>query len=98
MVEVIRTVREDSSAVELPLFSINGDGDGLDVNGGGELINITGGDINERGDFVFTSGGFAFLVNGFVGIFGFGGDSVINNELETLVHKTSVATLVSVFG
>jgi len=98
VVEVGGAVGEDSLAVELPLFGVNGDGDGGNVNGGGELVNISGGDVNEGGDLRFSLGDLALLVNGLVGILVFGGDSVINDELETIVHKSSVATLVAVLG
>jgi hypothetical protein len=96
VVEVFRAVREDTTAVELPAFGVNGNGDGLEVNGGGELVNITGGDIDESTDLEVTTLALAFLVNSLVRVFVFSGDTVVLNEGETLVHKTSVASLVSV--
>lgn len=56
------------------------------------------GDISELGDFVFGELGsvLAGAVGGGVRIVGFFGDAVFDDVLETLVHQTTVASLVSV--
>jgi len=98
VVELVRAVREDSRVVELEVVGVNGNGDGLFDDGSGQGIGISLRNIGVAGDFESSSVGLAFLVSGnvFVGIFI--GNTVLFNVLESLVHKSSVASLVSERG
>jgi len=50
----------------LEIVGINGDGNWLNGNGGGELVNISGSNIGVRSHMEISSFGFTFSVNGFV--------------------------------
>jgi len=79
----------------LEVVRINSDGDGLSNNGGGELVGITLGNVFVSGDLEVSSVDLAFLVSGNVFVFVFAGNSVFFNVFEGLVHKSSIASLIS---
>jgi len=95
VVKLVRAVRENSGIVELEVVGINSDGDGLSNNGGGELVGITLGNVFVSGDLEVSSVDLAFLVSGNVFVFVFAGNSVFFNVFEGLVHKSSIASLIS---
>jgi len=82
----------------LEIIGINGNGDWLFGTGGSELINISGSNIGEAGNFESSSLNFTFVISWFVRVGSFSGNSVFFNVLESLVHKSSVTSLVSLFG
>jgi len=96
VVELGSAVRENSSRVELPGFSIDSDGDWLLVDGIGQISTVSLFDISEGLDFEVSSLNFAFSVSGGVFVGRFGGDTVVDDVLESVVHQTSVASHISV--
>jgi hypothetical protein len=96
VVKRLFTVREDSFRVELEVIGINSDGNWLLGNGDGELVNISLGNIMVRWDFEISSLDFASSRDWVVWVFVFSGDSVFFNIFESVVHKSSIASLVSV--
>jgi hypothetical protein len=54
------------------------------------------GDFGESGDFEVSGFGLTFLVFGFIWIVFFGGDSVVSNVFESVVHQTSTTSVISV--
>ena len=70
----------------------------MDVEGGHQLVGLVGGDVNETSVFEGRGEFLAGSVTGGVRIGLFGGDSVGFHPSEGVVHKSSVASIVSVFG
>lgn len=78
---------------------IDGNGDGLDLDGTQEAVAVARSDISVSADGVFSS--LDTLTSGLntsVGVSSFGGDTVGLNVSESVVHKTTVASVVSVSG
>jgi ABC-type dipeptide/oligopeptide/nickel transport system permease subunit len=61
-----------------------------------ESIAVALGNVSVRGNLESTSVDFAFSLNSGVWVSLFGGDTVGNDVLESVIHNTSVASLVSV--
>lgn len=84
----------------MEVIGIDSDGNGLLGNSGGELINISFGDIGER--FNINRGGIMFIVafsfNGLIRIFIFSGDSSSLNIFEGVIHQSSVTSFISIFS
>lgn len=98
MIQTVRAVREDTRAVQLPVVGIDGDGDGLLDDSGGQLVNVTLGDIGEATDLEGATSSGAGSVNSGVGIRVFGGDTVGLDIGETVIHQSTVAALVALRG
>lgn len=95
MVKVGGAVLEDTSGVERPVGGVDGDGDRLSTEGGGELTAVSGGDVVEGGNVVSATVELAGLVTAGIRVFGGGGDAVLDDVLEGVVHPTTVASLVA---
>ena len=93
-------VGHDSSGVELevPGLGVDCDGDGLEVQGGDQLVGGVLGHVHKTGVFEGGGEGLASSVTGGVRIGFLSRDSVGLDPFECLVHKTSVAALVSVLA
>jgi len=87
VVQVSSTVFEDSSSVELPVAGINGNTDGLFIDGGSQLIITLSGYIGISRDRDNTGLSiFAGSISSGIRIGGFGGQTVFLNILEGTVH------------
>lgn len=95
MVEGSTAVGEDTTGVEGPVGSINGDGDGLLLESVQKIGGVTSGDINVSVKGVLGTGD---LVTGSlgssVGISGVGTEFPFLDVREGSVHHTTVATTV----
>jgi hypothetical protein len=88
----------DTTTIERPFLGINGNRDWLFVTGRfksfGTSSNISiSGDRERR---FSTRGSFTSSIFGGISIRGFGTDTVISEIFETVVHKTSFTSVVSV--
>lgn len=101
MVQISGAVEgHDSSGVklEVPGFGVDCDGDWLEVQGGDQLVGRVLGHVHEAGVFEGRGEGLASSVTGGVRVGFLSRDSVGFDPLECLVHKSSVASLVSVLA
>lgn len=96
MIKAVFTVIEDTLRVILEVVGIDGNSDGGDLNLSEEVIAITFLNISEIGDLVRTRGHLALSINSLVGILSFSGNTVGFNESESSIHKTTVATFITV--
>jgi len=84
----------------LEVIGIDSDSNGLLDNGGGELINISFGDIGER--FNINRGVImmivAFSFSGLIRVFSFSGNSSSLNIFKGIIHQSSVTSLISIFS
>jgi hypothetical protein len=94
MIQTISTVAEDSSIVELPLFSINGDGYGLLGIGRLKSISVSRRNISVRLNFsvfirIVSLVGVArwyISISRYIRILGLSVDSILMNKVKGIVH------------
>ncbi len=89
-------VVEDSALVGRPVGGIDGNGDGSSGKLAGEVVAVL--DVLEAGDLEVTTLNLAGVLLGNIGVFVFSGNSVLDDVFEGIVHKTSVASVVSEAG
>lgn len=94
MVEAGGAVAEDSALVWGPVGGIDGDGDGAASQGVGQ--GSASSVVGVAGDLEGAGVGGAASLNGLVWVGGLGGDSVVLDVFEGVVHKTTVAGLVAI--
>jgi len=100
VIEGSSAVGEDTTGVERPVLGVDGDGDYVLDGSGGKSLKRVLGDVGEvsLGDLGVSGFVSAVLVDGVVGVDGglfLGLDLDVS---ESVVHETSVATVVSVGG
>jgi len=93
VVDTSTAVAEYTGRIELPVGGIDGDGNGLAVEGGLEAVTVV--DVSESGDAELGGSSLASLVSGGVAVIVLAGDTLGNDVLEGVVHPTTVASLVS---
>jgi len=96
VIEISTAVFEDTTRVELEVVGIDGNSDGGNSELSEEVVAVTLFNIDEVGDLVITRGLLALLVNSLVGIRSFSGNTVGFNEGESSIHKSTIATFVTV--
>lgn len=94
MVEGGLAVVEDSRFIGRPVGGIDGNRDGSSSDGGGQIVAVL--HISEARDLEVTRVLGAGLLDSLVGVLALVNDSVVLDKLEGIVHKTSIASLVSV--
>lgn len=93
MVEGSLAVAENSRLVGGPVGGINGNSNGSASQCVGQTSAVLG--VSEAGNLEGTRGLAASLLDGLVGVLTLKDDSIGLDELEGIIHKTSVAGLVS---
>lgn len=89
-------VVEHTGLVGWPVGGINGNWDGSAGKGGGQIVAVL--DVSEAWDLEGTRRLGAGLLDGLVGVLILMDNSVVLDELEGIIHKTSIAGLVSVWA
>lgn len=89
-------VVEDSALVGRPVGGIDGNGNGSSAELASKIVAVL--DILEAGNLEVTTLNLAGVLLSNIGVFLFSGNSVLHDEFEGIVHKTSVASVVSEAG
>jgi len=96
VVQLSFAAAENSVFIGRPIWGINSNWDGSSGDGCGQIVTVL--DISESWNLEWSSSLWAGLFDSFVRILIFMNNSVVLDEFEGVVHKTSVAGLVSVFS
>lgn len=99
VIELLRIAESgirDTTGVELEIVGIDGNGEGTNVEEGGGNDGFISADINEAGSIDQSFGHIvlALAINTFVGIGSFGFELGSLEVSESVVHKTTIATLI----
>jgi len=95
VVKVLGTVSESTTGIERPVGSINGNGKGSSTEVIDNFITVSFLGILESSDMVVTTVELTSLVSGGVRVSTGIGDTVLSDVLESLIHPSSVTSLVS---
>jgi len=92
VVQVVSTVREHSGPVEGPVGGINGDGDGLVLEGLVKGVTVTRGNVGLSRKLEITTVELTELVLGGIRILSLSGQTVLDHVLVGSVHQTSLTS------
>jgi len=95
VVKVLSTVSENTSGIEWPVGGINSywKGSSTEIIDNGITVSFSG--ILKSGDMVVTTIELTGLISSGIRIWGSIGDTILNNILESLIHPTTITTLVT---